>query len=54
MEYPVDKPIHLNRIFREKGWISIKNELGLEMIDLGASKAFAVADPKLPMFMLMI
>lgn len=41
---PVDKPIHLNRIFREKGWITIKNELGLEMIDLGASKAFAVAD----------
>ncbi len=41
---PVDKAIHLNRIFREKGWIAIKEELGLEMLDCGASKAFAVAD----------
>ena len=40
---PVDKPIHLNRIL-EKGMDKYKNELGLEMIDLGASKAFAVAD----------
>lgn len=40
----VDKPIHLNRIFREKGWITIKEELGTEMLDCGASKAFAVAD----------
>jgi len=40
----VDTPIHLNRVFREKGWIAIKDELGLEMLDCGASKAFAVAD----------
>jgi len=40
----VDQPVHLNRIFREKGWITIKPELGLEMLDCGASKAFAVAD----------
>lgn len=40
----VDKPVHLNRIFREKGWITIKDELGLEMLDCGASKVFAVAD----------
>jgi len=40
----VDRPIHLNRIFREQGWIAIKSELGLEMIDCGASKVFAVAD----------
>jgi predicted AlkP superfamily pyrophosphatase or phosphodiesterase len=40
----VDKPIHLNRIFREKGWITIKDELGSEMLDCGASKVFAVAD----------
>src|SRR5436190_2748605 len=40
----VDRPIHLNRIFREQGWIAIKDELGLEMIDCGASKVFAVAD----------
>jgi predicted AlkP superfamily pyrophosphatase or phosphodiesterase len=40
----VDRPIHLNRVFREQGWIAIKDELGLEMIDCGASRAFAVAD----------
>jgi predicted AlkP superfamily pyrophosphatase or phosphodiesterase len=41
---PVDKPIHLNRLFREKGWLSIKNELGRETLDCGGCKAFAVAD----------
>jgi predicted AlkP superfamily pyrophosphatase or phosphodiesterase len=41
---PVTRPIHLNRLFREKGWISIKEELGLELIDFGASRVFAVAD----------
>src|SRR5207244_1583380 len=40
----VDTPIHLNRLFRERGWIAVKDELGLEMIDCGASRAFAVAD----------
>src|SRR5262245_12023128 len=40
----VDTPIHLNRLFREQGWIAIKDELGLELLDCGASKAFAVAD----------
>ncbi|MEM9480976.1 MAG: nucleotide pyrophosphatase/phosphodiesterase family protein, partial [Verrucomicrobiota bacterium] len=40
----VDHPVHLNRIFREKGWITIKDELGREILDLGASKAFAIAD----------
>jgi predicted AlkP superfamily pyrophosphatase or phosphodiesterase len=40
----VSNPIHLNRIFREKGWLAIKDELGLETLDPGASKAFAVAD----------
>jgi predicted AlkP superfamily pyrophosphatase or phosphodiesterase len=43
----VDRPVHLNRIFREKGWLSIKNELGRETLDLGASKAFAIADHQL-------
>lgn len=41
---PVDTPIHLNRIFRKKGWLTIKEELGLELLDCGASKVFAVAD----------
>jgi len=41
---PVDTPVHLNRLFRQKGWITIKEELGLELLDAGASRAFAVAD----------
>jgi predicted AlkP superfamily pyrophosphatase or phosphodiesterase len=40
----VSRPVHLNRIFREKGWLAIKDELGLELLDCGASRAFAVAD----------
>ncbi|MFN7137741.1 MAG: alkaline phosphatase family protein [Limisphaerales bacterium] len=41
---PVNTPVHLNRLFRQKGWITIKEELGLELLDCGASKVFAVAD----------
>jgi predicted AlkP superfamily pyrophosphatase or phosphodiesterase len=37
-------PIHLNRLFRAEGWLALKDELGLEILDCGASKAFAVAD----------
>ena len=40
----VSRPIHLNRIFREKGWIQVKDELGLETLDCGGCRAFAVAD----------
>jgi predicted AlkP superfamily pyrophosphatase or phosphodiesterase len=40
----VNNPIHLNRIFREKGWIEIKDELGKETLDAGTSKVFAIAD----------
>ena len=40
----VSKPIHLNQVFRKKGWIQVKDELGLETLDCGGSKAFAVAD----------
>ena len=40
----VDTPIHLNRVFRRQGWLTIKDELGLEMLDCGASRVFAVAD----------
>jgi predicted AlkP superfamily pyrophosphatase or phosphodiesterase len=40
----VDSPIHLNRIFRKHGWLTVKEELGLELLDAGASKVFAVAD----------
>ena len=41
---PVSRVIHLNRLFREMGWLQIKDELGLETLDCGASRAFAVAD----------
>lgn len=40
----VSHPVHLNRIFRQRGWLSIKEELGLELLDCGSSKAFCVAD----------
>lgn len=40
----VDTPVHLNRLFRQQGWVTIKEELGLELLDCGASKVFAVAD----------
>lgn len=41
---PVSNPIHLNRLFRENGLLQIRIERGLELLDPGASKAFAVAD----------
>lgn len=40
----VDTPVHLNRLFRERGWLTVKDELGLELLDCGASRVFAVAD----------
>ena len=40
----VDTPIHLNRVFRKNGWLTVKEEMGLELLDCGASKVFAVAD----------
>jgi predicted AlkP superfamily pyrophosphatase or phosphodiesterase len=44
---PVSKPVHLNRLFRQKGWLTVKEELGLELLDCGASRVFAVADHQL-------
>lgn len=40
----VNLPVHLNRLFRERGWLTVKEELGLELLDCGASRVFAVAD----------
>ncbi len=40
----VSRAIALNRIFREQGWIAVREELGLELLDAGASAVFAVAD----------
>jgi hypothetical protein len=40
----VDTPVHINRIFRERGWLTVKDEMGTEVLDAGASRVFAVAD----------
>jgi len=40
----VSLPIHLNRVLREHGLLAVREELGREMLDPGASAAFAVAD----------
>jgi predicted AlkP superfamily pyrophosphatase or phosphodiesterase len=37
-------PVHINRALREAGFIAVRRELGLEMLDTGASEAFAVSD----------
>ena len=43
----VQRPIHPNRILREKGYLNIRTERGLELLDAGASDAFAVSDHQL-------
>jgi predicted AlkP superfamily pyrophosphatase or phosphodiesterase len=40
----VNRPVALNRILRKHELLSIRLERGLELLDPGASKAFAVAD----------
>lgn len=40
----VSKPVSLNRILRTNNWLQVREERGLELLDAGASKAFAVAD----------
>lgn len=41
---PVHQPIHINRFLREKGYIAIRVERGLELLDAGASEAFSASD----------
>ncbi|MBL26986.1 MAG: alkaline phosphatase family protein [Rhodospirillaceae bacterium] len=41
---PVSRPVHINRSLRQAGLIQIREELGRELLDPGASQAFAVAD----------
>ncbi|HTL30411.1 MAG TPA: alkaline phosphatase family protein, partial [Tepidisphaeraceae bacterium] len=41
---PVSQPIHINRILRKLNLITVREELGRELIDAGVSQAFAVAD----------
>jgi predicted AlkP superfamily pyrophosphatase or phosphodiesterase len=40
----VSKPIHINRLLREHGLLALRVERGLELLDAGASRAFAVSD----------
>ena len=40
----VDNPIHINRILRNEGLISVRTERWYELLDAGVSKAFAVSD----------
>jgi predicted AlkP superfamily pyrophosphatase or phosphodiesterase len=40
----VRTPIHINRALRQRGLIAVRDELGGELLDAGASAAFAVAD----------
>ncbi|MBL9202850.1 MAG: alkaline phosphatase family protein [Opitutaceae bacterium] len=40
----VRRAIALNRLFRAQGWLTIKDELGRELLDCGASRVFAIAD----------
>lgn len=40
----VNNPIHPNRVLRSKGYLNVRVERGLELLDAGASKAFAVSD----------
>ena len=40
----VNQPIHINRFLRSMGLIEVREENGLELLDAGASNAFAIAD----------
>ena len=40
----VSGAVHVNRALREAGFVRVREELGRELLDAGASEAFAVAD----------
>jgi predicted AlkP superfamily pyrophosphatase or phosphodiesterase len=40
----VGRPVHINRALREAGLLAVRDELGTDALDPGASAAFAVAD----------
>ena len=44
---PVSRPAHPNRVLLEAGLIASRMELGREVIDVGGSEAFAMADHQL-------
>ena len=41
---PVSRPVHPNRVLRAAGLVAYRMELGREVIDIGGSEAFAMAD----------
>ena len=41
---PVKSPFHINQLLRKQGYIKIREENGLELLDYGISSAFAMAD----------
>jgi predicted AlkP superfamily pyrophosphatase or phosphodiesterase len=41
---PVSKPVHVNRALREAGLLQVRVEMERELLDAGASAAFAVSD----------
>lgn len=43
----VSRPVHINRALRQAGWLKVRTERGTELLDAGASDAFAVADHQL-------
>ena len=43
----VNNPVSINRVLREQGLLQVRVERGLELLDAGASKSFAVADHQL-------
>lgn len=40
----VSKPVHINRLLREHGYLQLRQSASWELLDAGASRAFAVAD----------
>ena len=41
---PVSGAVHINRALRQAGLVAVREEMGREILDAGASEAFAVAD----------
>jgi predicted AlkP superfamily pyrophosphatase or phosphodiesterase len=41
---PADRPVDINRALRRAGLLAVQETLGFELLDPGASRAFAVAD----------
>jgi predicted AlkP superfamily pyrophosphatase or phosphodiesterase len=40
----VNRPVHLNRVLRQAGLLAVREEMGRELLDAGASAVFVVAD----------